>query len=49
MLKQRLEAKTSTVYTSRNKKPEAKAKAKQEAEQLQMLKIDNKTTTQGIQ
>ena len=28
---------------------EAKAKAKQEAEQLQMLKIDNKTTTQGIQ
>ena len=30
-------------------KPEAKAKAKQEAEQLQMLKIDNKTTIQGIQ
>ena len=48
MLKQRLEAKKSTEYMSRSKKPEAKAKAKQEAEQLQMLKIDNITTMQGI-
>jgi len=30
-------------------KQRLEAKTKQEAEQLQMLKIDNKTTTQGIQ